>query len=78
MSDMLACGTDLYKEILAARQRKVEHPVQRGRKSDTLKVANHGKSLRLKKGCARGRAGREPRSMLSKRLMETFDRGRRL
>lgn len=40
LSDMLTCGTELYEEIRVARQRKVEHHVQRVRKSDTLKVAN--------------------------------------
>ena len=39
LSDMLACGTELYEEIKVARQRKAVQHAQRGRKSDALKVA---------------------------------------
>ena len=39
LSDMLACGTELYEEIRAAQRRKTERHGQRGRKSDALRVA---------------------------------------
>ena len=39
LSDMLACGTELYEEIRAAQRRKTHCHGQRGRKSDALRVA---------------------------------------
>lgn len=39
LSDMLACGTELYEEIRAAQRRRTECHEQRARKSDTLRVA---------------------------------------
>ena len=39
LSDMLACGTELYEEIRAAQRHRTECHGKRARKSDTLRVA---------------------------------------